>query len=182
MSPAAPKDCWLHEDVEVRKSPIEGHGLFAAKPFAAGTIVMRLGGRIVRREELDALIAEADRAGSYVDCISVEDGLDLVMAPPGHDVHFGNHSCDPNLWHLDAFTLGARRDIAAAEELTIDYATQTDNAGFTIDCRCGSTSCRGTVTGADWQRIDLQESYGEHWVPVLRRRIDGRGDRGASLA
>jgi SET domain-containing protein len=38
-------------------------------------------------------------------------------------VRYGNHSCDPNLWHADVVTITARRDIAAGEELTIDYAT-----------------------------------------------------------
>ncbi len=93
------------------------------------------------------------------------------MAPSGHDVHFGNHSCDPTLWHIDAFTLAARRDIAPDEELTIDYATQTDNPSFEIACRCGSARCRGTVTGADWRRPELQQRYGDHWVPGLLRRI-----------
>ena len=36
------------------------------------------------------------------------------------------------MWHVDAFTLAVRRDIAAGEELTIDYATQTDDGRFTM--------------------------------------------------
>ncbi len=33
-----------------------------------------------------------------------------------------NHSCDSNLWMADEATVVARRDIAAGEELTLDYA------------------------------------------------------------
>jgi SET domain-containing protein len=171
VTTSPPAECWLHPDVEVCSSAIEGHGLFAGETISYGTVVMRVGGRIVPRDELEELIIEADRTGSYVDCISIDEGLDLVMVPAGHEVHFGNHSCDPNLWHVDAFTLAARRDIAAGDEITIDYATQTDNPGFTLDCRCGSSSCRGTVTGADWRSPELQQRYGEHWTPALLHRI-----------
>jgi hypothetical protein len=38
-----------------------------------------------------------------------------------------NHSCDSSLWMLDARTVGARRDIAAGEELTLDYALVTES-------------------------------------------------------
>ncbi len=71
-----------------------------------------------------------------------------------------------------AFALSARRDIAAGEEVTVDYATQTAEPDFVLDCRCGSALCRGTVTGDDWRRRELQERYGEHWVPALRLLID----------
>jgi hypothetical protein len=48
----------------------------------------------------------------------------------------GNHSCDPNLWWVDAYTLAARRDRGVDEELTNDYATSTAGAGFDMHCRC----------------------------------------------
>src|SRR5438309_7333537 len=102
-------DCWLHDAIEVRTSAIEGRGLFTRSPIPQGSVVIRLGGRLVSRAELDELIAaaDADEDAPYVDCISVDDGVDLLMAP-GQDVHFGNHSCDPNIWHIDAYTLEAR--------------------------------------------------------------------------
>jgi uncharacterized protein len=173
-----PPTCWLHEDVVVEFSPIEGRGLFARVPIPAGTVVMKLGGKLVTRAELDRMFAEgeSDPDAEYIDSMSVDDGIDLVMAP-GQDVHFGNHSCDPNIWHVDAYTLAARRDIAEDEEVVLDYGTQTDYPSFTMECTCGSTLCRGTVSGADWQRADLQERYGDHWVPVLLERIRGSSER-----
>jgi hypothetical protein len=47
------------------------------------------------------------------------------------------------------------RDIRAGEELTTDYALFFDH-DQTMQCRCGTPSCRGTVSGRDWQRPDLQ--------------------------
>ncbi|SET63767.1 SET domain-containing protein [Nonomuraea wenchangensis] len=46
--PPAPH-CLLHPAVEVRPSPIAGDGLFATTPLPAGTVVSRLGGRLVTR-------------------------------------------------------------------------------------------------------------------------------------
>jgi hypothetical protein len=160
--------------VQVRASPIEGNGLFAQQDLSAGSVVAQLGGRLVSDKELDGFISDAARDPDrpYVDSIAVDDGANLLL-PPGQLIHFANHSCDPSLWHVEAFTLAARRDVPAGEELTVDYATQTTNPKMRIECHCGSPLCRGTVTGADWQRADLQERYAHHWVPAALRKISG---------
>ena len=113
--------------------------------------------------------AERDPDEAYVDCLSIAEGFDLVL-PANQDLHFGNHSCDPNLWHVDAFTVATRCEIGEGEELTIDYGTQADG-DLRMECSCGSPLCRGTITGSDWQRADLHARYGDHWVPVLLERI-----------
>jgi hypothetical protein len=59
----------------------------------------------------------------------------------------GNHSCDPNLVLADATTLVARREIAAGEEITSDYATMTNNPSWRMTCNCGAADCRRVVTG-----------------------------------
>ena len=97
--------------------------------------------------------------------------MQLVL-PPRSESRFGNHSCDPNLWWTDAYTLSARRDVAAGEELTSDYATSTADPSFLLRCHCESTRCRGMITGDDWQIRELQPRYDGHWVPMLQRRID----------
>lgn len=163
-------DCWLHPDVEVRPSGIAGAGLFARAPVPAGTAVSRLGGRLVTDEELRELFARPQRG--YVDTITVADDLHLVL-PPGRPNGKGNHSCDPNLWWGAPFTLVTRRDVAADEELTNDYATSTGTADFAMACGCGSARCRRLVTGDDWRLADLQHRYGKHWVPALLARIQG---------
>jgi hypothetical protein len=134
----------------------------------------------VTRAELLATFDTAlvDPTAPYINTISVDPGVDLVMDSES-PIRFGNHSCDPNMWHLDAFTLAACRDIASDEELTVDYATHTDNPDFSMDCNCGSNGCRGTVTGTDWRLTELQGRYGEHWVPALLVRI--RSQKPATL-
>ena len=160
-------DCWLHPDVEVRGSPIAGVGLFAKAAIRAGEVVSRLGGQLVSRAELTQLLVSADQ---YVNTITVADDLHLVL-PQWSLNGYGNHSCDPNLWWVDAYTLAARRDIAAGEELTNDYATSTTSPEFTMECRCGSSLCRRSISGDDWRLPHLERQYGDHWVPAVLTRI-----------
>ena len=134
-------DCWVHPALEVGSSRIEGRGLFALEPLAAGIVVMELGGRLVHTDELMALIASAT---AYVDSVTVDDDVHLVL-PPGTPAHFANHSCEPNLVVRERYSVATKRAIAVGEELTIDYATISGAPGVEVRCRCGSGRCRGTV-------------------------------------
>lgn len=162
-------DCWLHPDIEVRRSSIQGRGLFARAPIPAGTVVSRLGGRLVSGTELRRLIA--DPTEPYVDTVVAGPFLHLVL-PPRRDNGYGNHSCDPNLWWTGPYELSTRHDIAPGAELTNDYATSTASPEFRMHCACGSPLCRSMVTGDDWRRPDLQARYGNHWVPALLTLIE----------
>jgi hypothetical protein len=158
----------------VRRSSIAGDGLVAGADIDAGTVVVRLGGRLVTSAELDALLAppaRGDPAG-YVDTITVYEDRHLVL-PPRTLAHWVNHSCDPNLWHVGPYEIAARRRIHAGEELTLDYGTNSGAAGFRMPCACGSPICRKVVTSDDWRRPDLQERYRGHWTPALAARIRG---------
>lgn len=170
-NPAPPAACWLTDAVIAASSPMGGSGLFAIRPIAAGDLVMRFGGELVDDAELAALMASSP---GYVDTLSVYEGVNLVL-PPNAPNHTGNHSCDPNTWWADPFSTVARRDIAEGQEVTVDYGTITDSSDYRMACRCGAANCRGVVTGEDWRIRSLQQSYGDHWVPVLRDRISAQG-------
>jgi hypothetical protein len=158
--------CWLSPDVQVRDSTIEGFGLFAARALAAGTVVERLGGRVLDDTELASLRPPYSS-------LTVAEGTHLLIDDT-HPVRYGNHSCTPNLWHLDATTIALRTDVPEGTELTIDYATHTGVPDWSMRCSCGSAHCRGTVTGRDWQLPDLRAAYGTHWSPALLARITNR--------
>ena len=61
---------------------------------------------------------------------------------------FLNHSCEPNVGVQGNIIFVAMRDVAAGEELTIDYA-MIDDDDARMDCGCGTPSCRRVVTGRD---------------------------------
>jgi hypothetical protein len=146
--PRVASEPWLHPDVEVRPSPIDGQGLFATADLDAGVVVVRLGGRVVGTDELRALFAaaDADPDAPYVDTVTIAPDRHLVL-PQGSQVHYGNHSCDPTMLHIDPFAIATRRPVRPGDELTVDYATQSGLAGWSMTCACGAASCRGVVTG-----------------------------------
>ncbi len=159
---------WTHPNLEVRDSPVAGRGLFARQEIKVLETVVRFGGRLVTTDELAELFALAEATGHYVDTIQVETDSHLVL-PEGSAAHFGNHSCDPNLWYDSEFVLSARRDIARGEEATVDYATFSAGSGFSMACQCGAPSCRRQV---DWRRLATPPPSG-----TLRRSLDP-GDPG----
>jgi len=82
-----------------------------------------------------------------------------------------NHSCEPNVGVGGNVLLVSMRDIAAAEELTIDYALFLGDPGFAMACRCGTAACRAVVKGTDWMRAGLQERYRGWFSWWLQRKI-----------
>ncbi|MGN9786455.1 SET domain-containing protein [Nonomuraea sp. ZG12] len=162
MSETYATDCWLTPSAQPRFSPIHGTGLFAVERIHQDEVVMRLGGQVITDETLAGL-------PQPYSSLTVEEGLHLLL-DPAHPVRYGNHSCDPDLWHHDATTVVARYDISPGQELTIDYATHTGVGAWSMACRCGSPLCRRTVTGEDWRLPHLQAAYGDHWsLPLLQR-------------
>jgi SET domain-containing protein len=160
---------WTHPQVEVRPSPIGGQGVFALAPLRAGETVFLWGGQRATPEEYRAGVITSRS------CSAIEEGVYLGKRPSLGDLpdDFVNHSCEPNLWLVDAVTVIARRDVQAGEELTLDYATfyDIDDWVVTEACACGSRICRQRVTGADWRLPELQTRYQGHFTPLLAARI-----------
>ena len=151
----------MSSDVVVGPSTIEGTGLFAGRTFAEGERVVVLGGTVIDDAELARLQPQSS--------LAIGEGVNL-MQDDDDAARYGNHSCDPSLWLADEVTLVTRRPVEAGEELTVDYATMTV-APWQMECRCGSSSCRGVITGDDWRRPDLQERYSGRFSPFINARI-----------
>jgi SET domain-containing protein len=157
-----------------RRSAIEGRGLFAVEPIAAGEVVAVKGGHIITRAQLHA---HEDVTGNS----DIRIAEDLYLAALHADEYeavmlFLNHSCTPNVGVRGNVVFVAMREIAAGEELTIDYAMIDGDAADRMECRCGTPACRGVITGGDWRRPELQARYGEYFSWYLLERI--RRDRG----
>jgi len=163
---------------EVRESKIHGRGLFATADIAKDEIVAVKGGHIVDRQRLRREITP--RLGPVE--IQIDDNL--FIAPVTKEEREGsmlysNHSCDANLGIRGEITFVAMRDIPAGEELTHDWAT-TDDDDYSVECKCGAPNCRGTLTGKDWQRPELQTRYAGYFSAYLARKIAAERD-GAEL-
>jgi SET domain-containing protein len=160
-----PAMSWLDPRIEVRSSAIEGKGLFAKEPIKAGEVVLVCGGEVLPATALETIKARPKYSSFFI-----SDDLIIVLRDDD-PVTFGNHSCDPNLWMHDEVSEEARRDILPGEELTVDYALHTDDASWSMPCRCGSPICRHVVKGDDWRLPELQRRYAGHFSPFINERI-----------
>jgi len=173
-------DVWLDERITLGASSIDGNGLFFAASVPVASVVIRLGGSLVSTERLQALIETArhDPEALFIDTITIDEGEHLVL-PPRTPVHFGNHSCDPTLWHVSPYELATTRPVEPGEEATVDYGTQSGAPGFHMACSCGSMNCRGVVSSEDWRDERMRVRYQGHWVPALQARIDAGQTNGS---
>ena len=167
---------WTDPRVEVRASPIEGNGLFAREPLREGEIVEVMGGMVLDEAEFEVFLLTT---ATQYNAIQIAEDLHLVERPEVTETREGslNHSCDPNLWMDDEVTFVTRREIAAREELTVDYALFTARPGWAMGCRCGSRFCRQRVTGNDWKLAGLRDRYRGHFSPFINDRIKGAGPK-----
>ncbi|HEY7021607.1 MAG TPA: SET domain-containing protein [Ktedonobacterales bacterium] len=162
---------WYDPRVEIRPSSIQGGGMFARAPFQPGETVAIVGGTPLTSAEFAAYLTGVERWNAH----QIGEDLhlvDLIQTPEAVEGSI-NHSCDSNLWMGDEVTIIARRPIAAGEELTLDYALTTTQTDWGLDqpCQCGSSLCRGMVTGNDWRLPDVQARYAGHFVPYINERI-----------
>lgn len=159
---------WLSPKTERRESPIHGRGLFATADIDRDEIVAVKGGHIVTREQLREITP-------LLGPVEIQIGDDLFIAPVTRDEReasmlYSNHSCDPNVGVRGEITFVATRVIRAGEELTHDWA-MTDDDSYSVQCNCGATKCRGTLTGKDWQLPELQKRYAGYFSAYLAEKI-----------
>lgn len=157
-------------------SGIAGRGLFAVEAVAAGEVVAVKGGHVVDTATMFALPEKLQNSE-----IQIAEGLHLVaLADEEYEpvMLFINHSCEPNAGFTGNVVLAAMRDVAAGEELTTDYAFFDGTVWpEPMACACGTPSCRGTITGYDWRRPELQARYAGWFSRYLEDRI--RGEAGS---
>lgn len=157
--------------VESRKSPIQGHGLFAKEPILKGEIILDFSKgtqQFVSGAEADDLYK-----GNFDHMLQVDENRFLVTVKEFEPVDRGhvNHSCDPNCGMKDGVKIVAMRTIEPDEELTLDYAMM-ESSDYSFKCECGRKNCRAVITGTDWKIPELQKRYGGYFQNYLQMKID----------
>lgn len=140
------------EGVEIKRSPIEGLGIFATRSYLPGDRIRRVS--VVR--EITAASPLREDLGERREHCAYPDGKVVLIGPPDRYV---NHSCDPNAYEAfesDGSYFVARRSIRVGDEVTIDYNINI-SGGTAWPCACGAGRCRGRVAGdffelpGEWQ-------------------------------
>lgn len=159
-----PVTMWFDRRLAMRASPIHGIGTFATHAIRAGERLIWVSGGIVYTSE-DWRAGRVQLAPEQYNEGQIAD--DLFIATPKSLYYYVNHSCDPNMLNDVAW-----RDIAAGEEITTDYAYCEAFPGYRLGpCSCGSSICRGWVTGNDWKLPALQQRYRGYFTPYIERLI-----------
>lgn len=124
---------YMEQQVIVKASSINGRGVFAARNFKKGEVVLHWDvSFVLAKEEVDALDHEQRKY------ISPYKGKFIMQQPPACYV---NHSCEPNTCVVDECKDVALRDIKQGEEITSDY-TLFFLPGETMRCTCNAKTCR----------------------------------------
>ncbi len=160
------------ENVEVKRSRIEGLGLFALRSFETGQCIRRI--NVVR--EITAGAPLREDLGERLDHCDYPNGKVVLLGFPDRHV---NHSCDPNAYvryEETACYLYARKIIKAGDEITCDY-NMNITGGTSWPCHCGAERCRGETLG-DFFRLprEIQREYrpylADWFVRVHAKQLD----------
>jgi SET domain-containing protein len=126
----------MADSLIVRDAGEKGRGLFAARVFREGELIVELGGDLRTTEELTD------------DVMALQVGPDRWLCSAGeHLDDFANHSCEPNAGFRDPdrLALFALREIAVHDEITWDYSTSINEPEWELTCCCGSANCRQII-------------------------------------
>lgn len=171
---AARRQARLARAWEVAYTRDRGFGLVAPRALRAGEVVQRY------EEQAATLVTRAHAMRHWTG--PRRRWFDQYAWPLTYDTHVMwsanpddwrpiNHACDPNTW-LDGLDVVAMRDVAAGDELTLDYATFCGPEMEQFECRCGSPRCRHVITGHDYLLPAVREAYGAHVSDYIRARLD----------
>ncbi len=145
---------------ELRGDSIAGYGIVATRPIPAGETVFRgeeRALRLVTRRHVESNWIAADRELFKHYAVPVSDQIYAIWDEDPNSWAPQNHSCEANTAYTGLNVL-ARRDIAAGEELTLDYHELLDSESEAFDCRCGARSCRGRVQGIAGNSMTAREA------------------------
>ncbi|MBC7791640.1 MAG: SET domain-containing protein-lysine N-methyltransferase [Anaerolineae bacterium] len=137
----------------VRRSTIQGRGVFAARPIGKGTRIIEYTGEQIGPDEADRRYDDDAMERHHTFLFGIDDDISVDAAVGGNAARFINHSCDPNCEAViedDRIFIEAIRNIPPGTELVYDY--QYERPGrFRASwkelyaCHCGSPKCRGTI-------------------------------------
>ena len=128
--------------VDVRASPIDGQGAFAAEAVPRGRKIGEIRGESVSVDEARIRATRSER----IMIVELSAARAVDFSRSADPMRYTNHSCAPNA-RLDLrqgrVEFYALRAIAPGEEITVDYG-QTHHEGR-LACRCGAPGCLGRL-------------------------------------
>jgi uncharacterized protein len=128
--------------VDVNPSRIDGQGAFAAEPIPARRKIGEIRGESISVREARRRAKGAAR----IMIVELSETRAIDASQSTDPLRFTNHSCRPNAVlriRQGRVEFYAMRDVAAGEELTVNYG-ETHHEGR-LRCRCGAPGCVGRL-------------------------------------
>ncbi len=136
---------------EIRKSKIQGRGLFAMKRLRPGQKIIQYTGERVDNDEADRRYDEEKMARHHTFLFSLDDNTCIDGDVRTNIARLINHSCDPNceaIIEKKEIWIYALKNIQPGVELAYDYKYER-TGGREMEkfyvCHCGSSKCRGSI-------------------------------------
>ena len=147
--------------LHVRKSSIQGLGLFTSRYIPAHKILFKIAGRKVYREYTPAYATENPNwLGTG--------GNEWLEFEEGDTGIYVNHSCRPNVIIDEHLQFISIRPIEEKEELSMDYSTTEVDPYWSMKCKCGQACCRKTLLSFQYLPMHLKKSYSRYLSPAIR--------------
>ena len=138
---------------EIRKSSVQGRGVFAVKRIRPGQKIVEYAGERIGNAEADSRYDEEGMSRHHTFLFTLDDETVVDGHSEGNDARYINHACDPNCEAVidnGRIWIHALRNIQPGAELGYDY--QYERTGENDEelekfyvCLCGSEKCRGSI-------------------------------------
>jgi len=128
--------------VELRPSPIDGLGVFAAEPVPPRRKIGEIRGESISIEDARIRATRTER----IMIVELSSRRAIDFSRSGDPMRYTNHSCAPNArLSIDngRVEFYALRAIGTGEEITVHYGS-THHRGR-LPCRCGAPGCNGRL-------------------------------------
>jgi len=132
----------LHPDICVKKSSIEGKGLFSKKRIPKGTILWRFKDDRVYTKNQRKKFSKKYKA--LLKKYGYEDEKNNLIYCTDN-AKYWNHSCEPNVAGFNEEMDIAIKNINPGEEITYDAGFGRWTCLPIKRCNCGSINCRRTI-------------------------------------
>ena len=140
--PVVVRQAYQKFDVFVRKSEIDGHGVFAAEMIPARLKIGEIRGEAISCAEGRRRAASLQR----IMIVEISPRTAIDASKSTDPMRFTNHSCQANArlaiiaGRIEFYSL---RAIEPGEEITVNYGV-THHEGK-LRCRCGAANCVGAL-------------------------------------
>ncbi|MEC9357683.1 MAG: SET domain-containing protein-lysine N-methyltransferase [Pseudomonadota bacterium] len=150
----------MPRSIIVRRSPIHGNGMFAARDLPAEYRLIQYQGRLLTHAQADRRYGGSIESG-HTFLFTLNDRYVLDGNEGGNSARWMNHSCEPNCQAVlhehpgkdrrrDRIFIETLRPVRAGEELVYDYGIvlevpHTQRLKKLWACRCGTAACTGTL-------------------------------------